>query len=219
MLGERLSQLVSFESLKLAAATVLLAPFIPLLFMGEEYGETAPFQYFTSHSDPALVEAVRRGRREEFVAFRWQGDVPDPDDEATFRRSRLCPELLQQERHRVLWNLYRELIRARKELPALANLSKEHLEVAADEKGKALFLRRWADAGEVFALFNFAASETTVVVPVSAGYWQKRLDSADTRWLGDGSRAPDRLVSPGEVRQILRPRSFALFVRTEDHGT
>ena len=75
MLGERLSSLVDFESLKLAAGVVLLSPFIPLLFMGEEYGETAPFLYFISHSDPALIEAVRKGRKEEFKEFTW---VEDP---------------------------------------------------------------------------------------------------------------------------------------------
>ena len=97
MLGDRLSATLSFEQQKLAAGAVLLSPFIPLLFMGEEYGETAPFQYFVSHSDPALIEAVRQGRREEFAAFAWQGEVPDPQDEATFRRSRLNRDLAGKE--------------------------------------------------------------------------------------------------------------------------
>ena len=61
------------EALKLAAGAVLLSPFVPLLFMGEEYGETAPFPYFISHSDPNLIEAVRQGRRDEFKAFGWSG--------------------------------------------------------------------------------------------------------------------------------------------------
>jgi len=73
LLGERLSTLVSFEALKLVAGMVILSPYIPLLFMGEEWGERAPFQYFTSHSDAALVHAVRRGRQAEFASFRWQG--------------------------------------------------------------------------------------------------------------------------------------------------
>src|SRR5439155_8161390 len=89
MLGERLSNLVSPQKLRLAAAVVILSPFLPMLFMGEEYGETAPFQYFTSHSDPDLIDAVRRGRREEFEEFEWQGEAPDPHDEETFRRSKL----------------------------------------------------------------------------------------------------------------------------------
>jgi maltooligosyltrehalose trehalohydrolase len=73
--GERLSSLFDWESLKLAAGLVLLSPHIPLLFMGEEYNETAPFLYFVSHGDPALIEAVRRGRREEFARFTWEGEV------------------------------------------------------------------------------------------------------------------------------------------------
>jgi maltooligosyltrehalose trehalohydrolase len=85
MLGERLSQLVSFEALKLAAGAVLLSPFIPLLFMGEEYGEEAPFQYFISHGDPLLVE-VRGGRREEFAAFGWQASPRIPRRNNFIRR-------------------------------------------------------------------------------------------------------------------------------------
>ena len=84
LLGDRLSQAVSFEALKLAAGLVILSPFIPLLFMGEEYAETAPFPYFISHSDPELIEAVRRGRRAEFAAFGWQGETPDPQDAKDF---------------------------------------------------------------------------------------------------------------------------------------
>ena len=70
-----------------------------MLFMGEEYGETAPFQYFVSHGDPGLVEAVRQGRSKEFAAFKWQGEVPDPQAEATFERSKLNRDLLQQPTH------------------------------------------------------------------------------------------------------------------------
>ena len=117
--GERLSQLVSFEALKLAAGVVLLSPFLPLLFMGEEYGEVAPFWYFVSHSDPALIEAVRQGRQEEFAAFDWPGEPPDPLDEATFVRARLDHSLRQAGEHRVLREFYRELLRLRQELNSL----------------------------------------------------------------------------------------------------
>ncbi len=86
--GERLSALVPWEALAPVAATVVLGSGLPLLFMGEEYGEPAPFQYFTSHGDPALANAVSEGRKGEFIA-KGEDDVPDPQDEATFRRSRL----------------------------------------------------------------------------------------------------------------------------------
>jgi len=82
--------LVDFERLKLAAAALLISPYVPLLFMGEEYGERAPFLFFTDFEDHALREAVTRGRREEFAAFGWTGAVPDPQDATSFRRSRLA---------------------------------------------------------------------------------------------------------------------------------
>ena len=140
--SDRLSQRVSFEALKLAAGVVLLSPFIPLLFMGEEYGETAPFYYFVEHSDPNLAEAVRRGRREEFAAFAWQGEPPDPQDEATFLRSKLNHTLRHQEQHGRLWEFYKELIRLRNELPALAYLSQKDTEVLGYELAESLGLCR-----------------------------------------------------------------------------
>src|SRR5204863_8434075 len=115
MNGERLAALVPRENLRLAAAAVILSPFLPMLFMGEEYGDTAPWQYFTSHGDLDLIEAVRRGRREEFDDFDWHGEPPDPHDEATFLRSKLQWHR-QDESLRVL---YRDLLRVRRETPAL----------------------------------------------------------------------------------------------------
>jgi maltooligosyltrehalose trehalohydrolase len=120
MLGERLTQIVSFEGLKLAAGIVLLSPFIPLIFMGEEYGEVAPFLYFTSHSDPALIDAVREGRRQEFASFRWQGEPPDPQKETTFLRTKLNHRLSNEGQHQVLLQFYKKLIRLRREVPALS---------------------------------------------------------------------------------------------------
>jgi maltooligosyltrehalose trehalohydrolase len=84
MLGDRLSRLASFEALKLIAGTVLTSPYIPLLFMGEEYGETNPFQYFVSHTDEDLVKAVRNGRKSEFKDFHNSDETPDPQSQADF---------------------------------------------------------------------------------------------------------------------------------------
>ncbi len=212
-LGERLSRLVSFEALKLAAGAVLLSPFVPLLFMGEEYGETAPFLYFTSHTDPGLAEAVRRGRREEFAAFAWGEEVPDPQDAETFRRSRLDHALRGAGRHRALRALYAELLRLRKGIPALARLSKETMEVSGSEPERTLLLRRWSAGSEILAAFNFGAHPARLRLPARAGRWRAALDSADARWAGPGRSAPPEIRSDGEVVLTVAPTAFVLLCR------
>jgi len=141
-----LSTLVSRERLKLAAAALILSPFIPMIFMGEEYGETAPFQYFTSHSDPHLIEAVRKGRREEFEEFAWEGEPPDPHAVETFERSKLT-----WKEDREIRDLYRELLRLRRETPALRSLDLSAVKAEADDERRVLTLGR----GGVSVEFDF----------------------------------------------------------------
>ena len=155
MMGDRLATIIPFEKLALAAAAVVLSPFLPMLFMGEEYGEQAPFQYFTSHSDPELIENVRKGRMEEFDDFAWQGEVPDPHAEETFRRSKLQWSLLDEERHRRLRDLYRELFRIRRETPSLRALDLSAVETQADDEQRTLVVRR----GDCVIAFNFSEEE------------------------------------------------------------
>lgn len=214
--GARLSTLISFAGLKTAASSVLLSPFIPLLFMGEEYGETAPFQYFTSYSDPVLVAAVWNGRREEFIALGWEDEVPDPQDEATFLRSRLQYELYQQRHHQVLFEFYRELIRLRQELPALADLNKENVEVITYEQEQVLFIRRWSGDNEVCVVLSFGDYGLTVTLPVPAGHWHRRLDTTEARWLGSGNTVPTALKSSGNVQITLSPKTCVLFERAKE---
>ncbi|MGA9247353.1 MAG: malto-oligosyltrehalose trehalohydrolase [Candidatus Acidiferrales bacterium] len=215
LLADRLGQTVSFEQLKLAAGALLLAPNIPLLFMGEEYGEIAPFQYFVSHGDPALVAAVRKGRAEEFARFRWAGEVPDPQSEETFLRSKLNWDLRKDGRHRVLWDFYRELLRLRREVPALAHLDKGATDVTAFSDEKTLFLRRWSGTSQIYAVCNFSTLPAQLSLPVPAGQWRKQLDSAEPRWQGSGSEVPESLESPGNVRLSLAGSAFCLFVESE----
>jgi maltooligosyltrehalose trehalohydrolase len=155
MMGERLTELIGFEGLKLAAGAVILSPFIPLLFMGEEYGETAPFRYFVSHSDKDLIEAVRRGRRKEFEAFAWRGEPLDPQDENTYLGCKLNRDLCRQGRHRVLFDFYKELLRLRRTHPALALLSKDHMEAHSCEQERIIYLRRWCAGRQTFILLHF----------------------------------------------------------------
>jgi maltooligosyltrehalose trehalohydrolase len=166
MLGERLSALVSYEKLRLAAAAVILSPFLPMIFMGEEYGEKAPFQYFTSHSDHDLIEAVRRGRREEFEDFAWEGEAPDPHDEETFLRSRLT-----WNEDAALRDLYRTLLRLRRETPAFRNLDLVSLETHADDERRTLLVRR----DNVLLAFNFGDQTQSLDLP--PGRWRPLIES------------------------------------------
>jgi len=213
--GERLGHLVDFEALKAAAGVMLLSPFLPLIFMGEEYGETSPFQYFVSHQDPDLIEAVRQGRKSEFKAFRWGGEPPDPQDEATFRRSQLHWELRKTPAHKELCEFYTELLRVRKQLPALSNSDTSCVEATAFEKEKALLLRRWTDGQEIFACFNFGKDAARVTLSVPPAGWKKVLNSRDQRWAGPGTSLPECLASAQSL--VVEPLSFALY-RSDDRG-
>jgi maltooligosyltrehalose trehalohydrolase len=211
--GDRLSSLVSFAGAKLAAGVVLLSPFLPLLFMGEEYGETAPFQYFVSHGDPALIDAVRKGRAAEFAHFGWEGQIPDPQAEETFRRCILNWELRSAGQHRLLLAFYAELLRLRRELRPLSNLDKHCLEAVALENSRTLFLRRWSGDDQVVIVFHFGEGESETDLPVPEGEWTKRLDSSARVWGGDGSNSLENILSSGKYRLCLNPQSFVLFSR------
>jgi maltooligosyltrehalose trehalohydrolase len=177
MKGERFSHLLGFPQLKLAAASLLLSPYIPLIFMGDEYGETAPFQYFVSHSDPMLIEAVRKGRKQEFAAFHWDGEPPDPQSEQTFRSSVLSQSLRHSGHHQMLWNFYRDLIQLRQTCAPLAQLSKDQMEVFSQESAKLLCVRRWYEREQVFVLLNFNSTDSTVPSDLLRGDWRVLLDS------------------------------------------
>jgi maltooligosyltrehalose trehalohydrolase len=211
LFGDRLAQIVSFESLKLAAGAVLLSPYIPLLFMGEEYGETAPFLYFLSHSDPCLIEAVRMGRKKEFASLKWKGEPPDPQNEDTFLRCKLDHRLIDRDPHKSLLEFYRELIQLRKNQPPLALLSKEHIEVIGMEKQKVLYLRRWNGDEEIFCVFNFSDGKISVMLPVPPGRWVALLDSSDQQWLGPGSSIQDIQNSRGEAVLSLNAKSMVIY--------
>ncbi|HVE45470.1 MAG TPA: malto-oligosyltrehalose trehalohydrolase [Acidimicrobiales bacterium] len=140
--GERSSALVSPGRLKVGAALVMTAPFIPMLFQGEEWGASTPFQYFTDHDDPALGQAVSEGRRREFATFGWDPEeVPDPQDPGTFARSRLDWSELDHESHQEILSWYRRLIALRRDEPALRS-GFAGLEVTYDEERRWMVVRR-----------------------------------------------------------------------------
>ncbi|MBD2343973.1 malto-oligosyltrehalose trehalohydrolase [Anabaena subtropica] len=200
MKGERLSERISFAGLKLAAGAVLLSPYLPLLFMGEEYGETAPFMYFVSHSDPDLIEAVRAGRKQEFTAFHYAEDPPDPESAETFLQCKLNWELRHQGQHKVLWDWYRQLIDLRKTHPALQNSDRNSIQAISDEDQQVVIVRRWCESREVIFAMNFNSSPVTVILPIQQSA-RKLLDS--------GSQASEYLSVGEEV--VLQPTSLVLY--------
>jgi maltooligosyltrehalose trehalohydrolase len=209
MLGERLGRLVSFEALKLAAGAVLVSPYVPLLFMGEEYDDSSPFLYFISHQDPDLVAAVREGRKQEFKGFNWRAEPPDPQSVETFSASKLRWEQRREGRHKTLLEFYTRLIRLRRKTPALAHLDKRALEVRAHGR-RALTLRRWHGESHVLAIMNFDKRELAVTIDV-AGRWAKVLDSADEASGGAGSLLPAEAAAGREL--VVSPLGFALYER------
>jgi maltooligosyltrehalose trehalohydrolase len=197
MTGDRLTSLVGFEEAKLAAAALLLSPFVPLLFMGEEYGESNPFLFFADYGDPALVEAVREGRKREFRHHPDDPEPPDPMAEGTFAASRLDWSRPAAGRHRTLLAFYQALIRLRKSHPALARPDRGNMEVT--ECGAALLLRRRdpalpavPDSG-LAVFLNPSGAAVAWPAPLPAGTWDRVFDSAATEWDGPGGTAPAAL--------------------------
>ncbi|NLC71831.1 MAG: malto-oligosyltrehalose trehalohydrolase [Desulfuromonadaceae bacterium] len=208
--GERLASLVPFEALKLAAAAVLLSPFVPMLFMGEEYGEENPFHYFVDHSDPTLIEAVRRGRRQEFEGFHWGTEIPDPQSPSTFAESRLEWSKRKSEKHKILLDFHTFLLRLRKNLPVLAEPARDHLQVSDHARPKTVMVQRAKGGEKVLILLNFnSASSTLAGQEIPVGRWCKVADSAERRWLGPGSPLPERLETGSPA--IISRLSMALY--------
>jgi maltooligosyltrehalose trehalohydrolase len=207
--GERLGALVDFETLKLVAGLLLTAPYLPMLFMGEEYGETAPFPFFISHGDGRIIDAVRRGRKQELSAFAWHGEPPDPQDERTFHSAKLRLEQAQHGRGKTLHDWHRVLLRLRREHPALARPERGKMHVDVQEAEGLLRVRRWSGDRQVLLVCHFGTTAARRLA-FPEGAWRKVLDSADPAWQGPGSEAPVE-VNGSEAEGMLAPRSVILY--------
>jgi maltooligosyltrehalose trehalohydrolase len=217
MLADRYSQTMSLEKLKLAAAVVLLSPYVPMLFMGEEYGEPAPFQYFVSHEDKGLIEAVRKGREEEFARFQWAAKLPDPQAEDTFLRSKMNWDLQDGGKYKVIREFYRELLDLRTRIPALSELSKNDQEVVAFAEQNTLFIRRWRGDSQVCIAFHFGEAAVSVDAPIPTGRWKRLLDFGGQTLGSSEGRAGKYLNSTGMARLELARWQFCVFVKDDRH--
>jgi maltooligosyltrehalose trehalohydrolase len=209
--GERTSRLLSFDALKLFAATVLLSPYVPLLFMGEEYGEIAPFLYFVDHGDLRLAEAVRRGREEEFRKFAWQGTPPDPGALETFERSRLHWEDRRQGQHAYLLAFYRSLLTLRRTVPALRIPGKENFQVRDWEAERIITCQRQQGDSAVWMCLGFNPESVAWTAEGPAGSWRKVLDAGDASWGGSGPSLPAGM--PRSDKITLLPYTVAIYLK------
>jgi maltooligosyltrehalose trehalohydrolase len=172
--GERNSHLLSLGRLKIAAGLVLTAPFVPLLYQGEEWGASTPFQYFTDHEDAELGRAVSAGRRAEFAAVGWSAEeVLDPQDPATYVHSRLDWRELASEPHASLLDWHRRLIRLRRRIPALTDGRMDQVRVRVDEEARWLVLER----GPVTVACNLAKRAQRM--PIGREYFNEVLLTSD----------------------------------------
>ena len=205
MLGDRLAALVDHERLKLAAACLLLSPFVPLLFMGEEYGERRPFPYFIHHSNKSLVDAVRKGRREEFKAFSWKGEPPDPQAVETFLSARVDPTGELDPRQSMLRGVYKELLRLRKSYNLGPGTTEARDVIELDVSNTIVMNRLGASV-----IFCFAEQSTRVDVPLPRGEYEKVFCTASHDWCGPGDNIRRHITSPGSINMELPPMSATL---------
>lgn len=204
--GERLASLVPLDACRTAAALTLLSPYVPLLFMGEEWGETNPFLYFVSHGDRALLDAVRRGRREEFASFGWDEEVPDPGDEDTFWRSKLEWGKRTARGHAGMLRLYGDLIRLRRDEPILRP-GGAAIDSGADESAGWLQVRLGGDDRHALLIVAaFGAERSDKRVPLVPGSWDIVLATDAIRYEGSGRVEYDgsAILLPGTSAAVLR---------------
>jgi len=159
--GDRLVHVAGVDAAMVAAALVLTAPFVPMLFQGEEWGASAPFPYFTDHTDPELARAVSEGRRREFTAFGWDPEsVPDPQDPATAASARLDWAERARDPHARLLAWHRDLLALRRSTPALTDGHLDRVDVRVDDDAGWLVVER----GPVTVVVNVADAPRTVGV-------------------------------------------------------
>jgi maltooligosyltrehalose trehalohydrolase len=207
MAGDRISHHLLFDQLKVAAAAYLLSPHVPMLFMGEEYGEKNPFQYFISHTDPELVEAVRKGRKEEFAYFKWEGEVPDPQSEKTFNACKLSWSYQENESGRILLGFYRHLIAFRKSQPAMKEVERSLVDVWPIRDNNIIAFERKSVAQTLLIILNFG--NITVNFSLARSYKHKMLiDSSTKAWLGKYENVPDQIFIDNKL--TLNPNSVVV---------
>ncbi|BCG45367.1 Malto-oligosyltrehalose trehalohydrolase [Citrifermentans bremense] len=212
--GDRLSASLPLGQLLLVAGVVILSPYIPLLFMGEEYGEKAPFHYFIDHSDPELIELVRKGKHEEHASGICEGEIPDPAAEETFLESKIDLVSEKVGEQAVILEFYKKLFSLRSTLPALQVFQREQMEVFGLNHERVLCFRRWSGENSVLCLFSFNNMQQEISLRLTEGKWEKLLDSSSQHWRGPGDESPTKIEvtgEPGDIPVSINPFSVVVY--------
>ena len=163
--GDRIVQSAGIDRAKIAAALVLLGPFVPMIFQGEEWAASSPFQYFADHDDPELARQVSEGRKREFAAFGWDpASIPDPEKRETFKRSKLNWNELAESAHKEMLVWYRGLVQLRRSNSCLNNGEPGNTVVTFSEEQKWLCMRR----GSIVVACNLASTGQSISVAPTA---------------------------------------------------
>ncbi|KMQ49765.1 Malto-oligosyltrehalose trehalohydrolase [Chitinispirillum alkaliphilum] len=210
MLGERLITLTDFERAKVAASSVILSPYIPLLFMGEEIAEENPFLYFADHTDDSLKQAVREGRKREFAEFHSAGDPLDPFATDTFEKSKIKWERLEHKAGIRMYNYYRTLIGLRKSVKALGTCSRNRLEVTLHEGTPCISLYYKHNEGNALCFFNYGNENYEIDYNPDQSL-KKRFDSASGEWSDTPAPLPEHISSEG-ARIRMAPFQSAVYI-------
>jgi len=213
--GARIAERLDVPRQRLAATLLVASPNVPLLFMGQEYGETNPFYYFVDHGDDGLSDAVRRGRRTEFEEFGFDEDFADPTTSETFERSKLDWSQTSQKPHAQIFSLYRELLRLRRNVPALASDRLDLQRVWSDDSEGYLVLERASPLGDrVLVIANLSDRTTDVSLRSVDGSFRRVLATESEDYAGSGQVPPERLELSTDTETVvaLGPYSAAIWI-------
>jgi maltooligosyltrehalose trehalohydrolase len=232
LLGTRLAEEVSYEAVKLAAAATILSPYLPILFMGEELRETRPFMFFVDHSDEDLVEAVREGRRRDFMEADDTGEFPDPADIHTFKRCIINHARMDEPDNAIIWKTYQDLLTVRRCAPAVAPVARRDMRTQLLAEQKCLAMYRQTSEGASLLVLNFSQEKQEVELrrEFECGRWGEKggsasdgtvredreyrlaLDTASEKYRGPGSITPEMIALNAGARVVLQPESAVLYV-------
>lgn len=215
MLGDRLISLSDTRRAKLAAASVLLSPYIPMLFMGEEYGEDNPFLYFADHSDRSLKQAVREGRKGEFSEFHEQGELPDPFSPDTFNRSKIDWSKKRTGPNVRMLDFYKELIRLRKSCEAIGPCPREKLKISR-HAGSVISVHYLYPDAPAICFFNFG-SDVRSFEYASDRNWKKVFDACTFDDAHQATGLPGT-ISKTSANLMLEPYQSAVYIAEAKQG-